>query len=91
MMWFFIESEFQTGFITANVINCKVIFFLCSLNSTNQGSYGHNIMEYKNISSKFTLQTQKKYKNTKIKTCLHEISYCQNSDIRVVSIALVIK
>ena len=48
-------------------------------------------MEYKNISSKFTLQTQKKYKNTKMKTCLHEISYCQNSDIRVVSIALVIK
>ena len=28
-------------------------------------------MEYKYISSKFTLQTQTKYKNTKIQTCLH--------------------
>ena len=27
-------------------------------------------MEYKNISSKFTLQTQTKYKNTKIQTAL---------------------
>ena len=30
-------------------------------------------MEYKNISSKFTLQTQRKYKNTKIRTCLQEL------------------
>ena len=54
-------------------------------------------MEYKNISSKFTLQTHTKYKNTKIQTCLHEIfllsqkiytgrvSYCQNADIREVA------
>ena len=27
-------------------------------------------MEYKNVSSKFTLQTQAKYKNTEIQTCL---------------------
>ena len=27
-------------------------------------------MEYKKISSKFMLQTQTKYKNTKIQTCL---------------------
>ena len=30
-------------------------------------------MEYKNISSNFTLQTQIKHKNTKIQTFLHEI------------------
>ena len=35
---------------------------------TNQG---FNTMEYKNIYSKFTLQTQTKYKNAKIRTCLH--------------------
>ena len=29
-------------------------------------------MEYKNISSKFTLQTHAKYKNTKIQTSLHD-------------------
>ena len=65
-------------------------------------------MEYKNISSRFTLQTQAKYKNTKIRTCLQgllpwdmsfsgirqklysaKVSYCQNSDIRDVNIALV--
>ena len=33
---------------------------------------GYN-MEYKNITLKFTLQTQTKYKNTKTQTCLHEI------------------
>ena len=65
-------------------------------------------MDYKNISSKFTLQTQKKYvKIPKYKLAYkdsyHEIflfshpskiysakvSYCQHSDIREVSIALV--
>ena len=65
-------------------------------------------MEDKNISSKFTLQTQTKYKNTKIKTYLQglltmryvfsvnnqktysaKVSYCQNSEIREVSIAWV--
>ena len=64
-------------------------------------------MECKNISLKFTLQTQTKYKSTKIRTCLqgllawdmsfqtsvkncipHKVSYCQNLDIRKVSIAL---
>ena len=30
-------------------------------------------MEYKNISSKFTLQTQTKYKNAKTGTCLQEL------------------
>ena len=33
---------------------------LYDLSKTNQGYYGFNIMEYKNISSKFTLQTQRK-------------------------------
>ena len=61
-------------------------------------------MKYKNISSKFTLQTHAKNKNTKVQTCLHKIfllshqsvkkhttrvSYCQNSNISEVSIALV--
>ena len=59
-------------------------------------------MEDKNIFSKFTLETQTKYKNTKIKlvykvfyheTCLKiysaEVPYSQNSDIREVIIALV--
>ena len=58
-------------------------------------------MEDKNIFSKFMLQTQTKYKNTKIQTCLQgfyhevcwkiyltEVSYSQNSDIREVIIAL---
>ena len=31
-------------------------------------------MEYKNFSSKFTLQAQTKYKNTKVKTRLQELS-----------------
>ena len=62
-----------------------------------------NIMEDKNIFSKFTLQTQAKVKNTKIqntkyKAFYHEyveniysakVSHCQNSDIREVIIALV--
>ena len=68
-------------------------------------NYGFHIVEYKNISSKFTLQTQTKYKNTKTQNCLQEllawisaisqkifsakVSCCQNSDIREVSIALV--
>ena len=30
-------------------------------------------MEYKNIFSKFTLQTQTKYKNAKIQPCLQEL------------------
>ena len=59
-------------------------------------------MEGKNISSKFTLQTQTKYEHTKIQSCLQslltwgmlkiycaKVSYCQHSDIREVSIALV--
>ena len=59
-------------------------------------------MEDKNIFSKFTLQTQAKYKNTKIQISLQgllpwvcwkiysaKVSYCQNSDIREVIIALV--
>ena len=64
-------------------------------------------MEYKNISSKFTLQIKTKYKNSKIQTFFQgllpwdvfsdisqkihfaKVSYCQNSDIREVSIALV--
>ena len=57
-------------------------------------------MEFKNISSKFTLQTQAKRKKTKIQTCLEEllqwvsvisqkiyfakVSCCENSDIREV-------
>ena len=40
---------------------------LYNLNSTNQG---FNIAEYKNISSKSTLQPRTKYKNTKMETCL---------------------
>ena len=59
-------------------------------------------MEDKNIFSKFTLQTQAKYKNTEIKISLQgllpwgcwkiysaKVLYCQNSDIREVIIALV--
>ena len=59
-------------------------------------------MEDKNIFSKFTLQTQVKYKNTKIQISLQgllpwvrwkiysaKVSYCQNSDIREETIALV--
>ena len=61
-------------------------------------------MEDKNIFSKLTLQTQTKYKNTNIKTCLHgllpwgmlkiypawcEVSDCQSLDIREVTIASV--
>ena len=59
-------------------------------------------MEDKNIFSKFTLQTQAKYKNTKIQISLQDVlpwvcwkiysakvSDCQNSDIREVIIALV--
>ena len=59
-------------------------------------------MEYKNISLKLMLQTQTKYENTEIQTCLCEfffsviiqkthtaqVSYCQNSDIREVSVDL---
>ena len=57
-------------------------------------------MEYKNISSKFTLQPQTKYKNTEMETCLQgllprdikknqkiysaKVSYCQNSDIIII-------
>ena len=56
----------------------------------------------KYIFSKFMLQTQTKYKNTKIETCLQgllprfilkiystKVSYCQNSDIKEVCITLV--
>ena len=59
-------------------------------------------MEDKNIFSKFTLQTLVEYKNTKIQISLQgllawlcwniysaKVSYCQNSDIREVIIALV--
>ena len=60
-------------------------------------------MEDKNISSKFTLQTRTKYKNIKIQTCLQSllpwgmlkkiysanVSYCQNSEMREMGIALV--
>ena len=58
-------------------------------------------MEDKNIFSKFTLETQTKYKNTKIKLAYKvfyhevcwkissaEVSYAQNSDIREAVIAL---
>ena len=58
-------------------------------------------MEDKNIFSKFTLQTQAKYKNTKIQISLQgllpwvcwkiysaKVSCCLNSDIREVIIAL---
>ena len=57
-------------------------------------------MEYKNISSKFTLEPQTKYKNTEMETCLQgllprdikknqkiysaKVSYCQNSDISII-------
>ena len=57
-------------------------------------------MEYKNISSKFTLEPQTKYKNTEMETCLQgllprdikknqkiysaKVSYCQNSDIIII-------
>ena len=56
-------------------------------------------MEDKNIFSKFTLETQAKYKNTKIQISLQgllpwacwkiysaKMSYCQNSDIREVRV-----
>ena len=59
-------------------------------------------MEDKNIFAKFMFQTQRKYKNTKIQTCLQgllpwgmlkinsaKVSYCQNSDIREAFIAFV--
>ena len=64
-------------------------------------------MEYKNISSKFTLQVKTKYIETRIQTFFEgllpwvafsdmsqkihsaKVSYCQNSDIRELSIALV--
>ena len=52
--------------------------------------------------SKFSFEAQTKYKNTKIQTCLQgllpwgllkiysaKVSYCQNSDIKEVIIALV--
>ena len=42
---------------------------LHNLNSTNQGHQWFSIMEYKCISSKFTLQIQTKYENTQIETC----------------------
>ena len=59
-------------------------------------------MKDKNIFSKFTLQAQTKYENTKIQACLEglwpfgmlkiysaKVFHCQNSDISEVSIALV--
>ena len=60
-------------------------------------------MEDKNKKfSKFSFEAQAKYKNTKIQTCLQgllpwgllkiysaKVSYCQNSDIKEVIIALV--
>ena len=59
-------------------------------------------MKDKNIFSKFTLQAQTKYENTKIPACLEglwpfgmlkiysaKVFHCQNSDISEVSIALV--
>ena len=58
MIQFFAERCFQT-FIAATVIviNCRITLVLYDLTSTNHGFQGLNIMEYKNIPSKFTLQT----------------------------------
>ena len=59
MIQFFTEMYFQTLIAaTVIVINCRIILVLDDLTSTNQGSQGFNIMESKNIYSKFTLQTQ---------------------------------
>ena len=59
MIQFFTERCFQTLTVaTKIVINCRIVLVLYDLTSTNQGFQELNIMEYKNISSKFTLQTQ---------------------------------
>ena len=59
MIQFFTERCFQTLIVaTVIVINCRIILVLFDLTSTNQGFQELNIMEYKSISSKFTLQTQ---------------------------------
>ena len=59
MIRFFTERYFQTLIAaTVIVINCRIILVLYDLTSTNQGYQEFNIMEYKNIFSKFTLQTQ---------------------------------
>ena len=59
MIQFFAERCFQTLIAaTIIVINCRIILVLYDQTSTNHGFQGLNIMEYKNISSKFTLQTQ---------------------------------
>ena len=39
-------------------------------------------MKYKNISSKFTLQTHAKDKNTKVQTCLHEIFLLSHQSVK---------
>ena len=59
MIQFFTEMCFQTLIAaTVIVINCRIILVLDDLTNTNQGSQGFNIMERKNIYSKFTLHTQ---------------------------------
>ena len=59
MIQFFTERCFQTLTVaTEIVINCRIVLVLYDLTSTNQGFQGLNIMEYKNISSNFMLQTQ---------------------------------
>ena len=55
---FLLKGVSEQTLITVTLINCKIILVLYNLNSTNQGYEGFNIMEYKYISSKFTLQQE---------------------------------
>ena len=60
MMQFFTERYFQALItVTVIIINCRIMLVLYDLNRLIKGTnYGFNIMEGKNIFSKFTLQTQ---------------------------------
>ena len=57
---FLLKGVPQQTLIAATVIDFIIILVLYELNSRNQRYELFNIMEYKNISSKFTLQTQRK-------------------------------
>ena len=71
MMRFFTESCFRAAFIAATVINSEIMFVYLTLIVLTKGTKGIALWST-NISSKFTLQTHAKYKNTKIQTSLHE-------------------
>ena len=72
MIRFFTESCFRTDLITTTVINCKIIFLLYNLNSTNQG-YELRVQHYE--STKIFLQNLRYKHMQNIITPKYKLAY----------------